>query len=306
MTRLSKGSFTSRSANSKSSLTGSKKKLDCSVEQKRSLIESANESFSIRRQCELIGLPRASFYYEPVEESAENLLLMRLIDEQFTKTPFYGVRKITAWLRQEKKHEVNLKRVRRLMRLMGLEAIYQKPRLSLPAPGHQIYPYLLRNVKIERINQVWSTDITYIRLQGGFVYLVAVIDWHSRYVLSWEVSTTMENEFCMSALKRALHRGKPEIFNSDQGSQFTSNAFTGILKEHEISISMDGRGRALDNIFVERLWRSVKYEEVYLHEYESVPQAIAGLRKYFDFYNSERLHQSLDYKTPEAVYRRAV
>lgn len=268
------------------------------------LIEPANGALGISRQCELIGLSRASFYYEPVEVSAENLQLMRLLDEQFTKRPFYGVRKMTAWLRQEK-YEVNLKRVRRLMRLMGLEAIYQKPRLSVPAPGHQIYPYLLRNLKIERINQVWSTDITYIRLQGGFVYLVAVIDWHSRYVLSWEVSTTMENEFCISALKRALHRGKPEIFNSDQGSQFTSNAFTGILKEHEISISMDGRGRALDNIFVERLWRSVKYEEVYLHEYESVPQAIAGLRNYFNFYNSERLHQSLDYKTPEAVYRKA-
>jgi putative transposase len=278
--------------------------LDCSVEQKRLLIEPANGALGISRQCELIGLSRASFYYEPVEESAENLLLMRLIDEQFTKRPFYGVRKMTAWLRQEK-YEVNLKRVRRLMRLMGLEAIYQKPRLSIPAPGHQIYPYLLRNVKIERINQVWSTDITYIRLQGGVVYLVAVIDWHSRYVLSWEVSTTMENEFCISALKRALHRGKPEIFNSDQGSQFTSNAFTGILKEHDISISMDGRGRALDNIFVERLWRSVKYEEVYLDEYESVPQAIAGLRNYFNFYNLERLHQSLDYKTPEAVYRKA-
>lgn len=278
--------------------------MDCSVEQKRLLIEPANGALGISRQCELIGLSRASFYYEPVEESAENLLLMRLIDEQFTKRPFYGVRKMTAWLRQEK-YEVNLKRVRRLMRLMGLEAIYQKPRLSIPAPGHQIYPYLLRNVKIERINQVWSTDITYIRLQGGVVYLVAVIDWHSRYVLSWEVSTTMENEFCISALKRALHRGKPEIFNSDQGSQFTSNAFTGILKEHDISISMDGRGRALDNIFVERLWRSVKYEEVYLDEYESVPQAIAGLRNYFNFYNLERLHQSLDYKTPEAVYRKA-
>jgi len=259
----------------------------------------------VSRQCELIGLSRATFYYEPVEESAENLRLMRLIDEQFTRTPFYGVRKMTAWLREEKKFEVNLKRVRRLMRLMGLEAIYQKPRLSLPAPGHQIYPYLLRNVKIERVNQVWSTDITYIRLQGGFVYLVAIIDWYSRYVLSWEVSTTMDSDFCISALKRALHRGKPETFNSDQGSQFTSNAFTGILKEHGISISMDGRGRALDNIFVERLWRSVKYEEVYLHDYDSVQQAIAGLGNYFEFYNTERLHQSLDYKTPEAVYRMA-
>ena len=228
---------------------------------------------------------------------------MRLIDEQFTKTPFYGVRKMTAWLRLVKKYDVNPKRVRRLMRLMGLETIYQKPRLSAPALGHQIYPYLLRNLKIDRVNQVWSTDITYIRLHGGFIYLVAIIDWFSRYVLSWEISTTMESDFCISALNRALHQQKPTIFNTDQGSQFTSNAFTGILKEHGISISMDGRGRALDNIFVERLWRSVKYEEVYLHDYQSVPQAIEGLRKYFLFYNRVRLHQSLEYKTPEDVYR---
>jgi putative transposase len=269
------------------------------------LIESANQSISIHRQCELIGLSRASFYYEPQQESPENLSLMRLIDEQFTRVPFYGVRKMTAWLRDVKKREVNLKRVRRLMRLMGLEAIYPKPRLSLSAPGHRIYPYLLRGMKIDRVNQVWSTDITYIRLHAGFIYLVAVIDWHSRYVLSWEISTTMENDFCLSALDRALHAGQPEIFNSDQGSQFTSNAFTGILKEREIKISMDGRGRALDNIFVERLWRSVKYEEVYLNDYATVPQAVERIGRYFNFYNRERLHQSLDYKTPEAVYRRS-
>ncbi len=257
------------------------------------------------KQCELIGLPRASHYYEPQPESLENLSLMRLIDEQFTRTPFYWVLKMTAWLREVMKREVNFKRVRRLMRLMGLEAIYPKPRLSLSAPGHQIYPYLLRWLKIDRVNQVWSTDITYIRLQADFIYLVAVIDWHSRYVLSWEISTTMENNFCMSALGRALHVGHPEIFNSDQGSQFTSNAFTGILKEREIKISMDGRRRALDNIFVERLWRSVKYEEVYLNDYQTVPQAIEGLGRYFNFCNRERLHQSLEYKTPEAVYRRS-
>lgn len=279
--------------------------MDCSSDQKRQLIEPGNESISVRRQCELIGLPRASLYYEPQPESPENLSLMRLIDEQFTKIPFYGVLKMTAWLREVKKCEVNLKRVRRLMRLMGLEAIYPKPRLSLSAPGHQVYPYLLRGVKIDRVNQVWSTDITYIRLHAGFIYLVAVIDWHSRYVLSWEISTTMENDFCLSALDRALQTGRPEIFNSDQGSQFTSNAFTGILKERGIKISMDGRGRALDNIFVERLWRSVKYEEVYLNDYQTVPQAIEGLGRYFSFYNRERLHQSLDYKTPEAVYRGA-
>jgi putative transposase len=250
----------------------------------------------------LIGLSRASLYYEPTEESAENLLLMRLLDEQYTRTPFYGVLKMTALLRGDG-HLVNCKRVRRLLRLMGLEAIYPKPRLSLAAPGHQIYPYLLRGVKVTRVNQVWSADITYIRLLGGFVYLVAIIDWHSRYVLSWEVSTTMESEFCVSVLNRALQVAKPEIFNTDQGSQFTSCAFTGILKEREIAISMDGRGRALDNIFVERLWRSVKYEEVYLRDYETVPEAIKGLGRYFEFYNCERLHQSLDYKTPEAIYR---
>ena len=265
-------------------------------------MEPRNGPISIFRQCELIGLPRASFYYEPAGESAENLLLMRLLDEQYTRTPFYGVLKMTAWLR-ENGHPVNCKRVRRLLRLMGLEAIYQKPRLSIPSPGHQVYPYLLRGVKVTRLNQVWSADITYIRLLGGFVYLVAIIDWYSRYVLSWEVSTTMESEFCTSALTRSLQVARPEIFNTDQGSQFTSNAFTGILKDHEIAISMDGRGRALDNIFIERLWRSVKYEEVYLHDYRNTPQAIAGLRKYFSFYNGERLHQSLDYKTPEAVYR---
>ena len=188
---------------------------------------------------------------------------------------------------------------------MGLEAIYPKPRLSQPGAGHQIYPYLLRGVKIARINQVWSTDITYIRLRDGFIYLVAVIDWHSRYVLSWEVSVTLETEFCLSALDRALSIGRPEIFNTDQGVQFTSQDFTGRLKEREIRISMDGRGRALDNIFVERLWRTVKYEEVYLHDYESVPEAIAQLKKYFVFYNRERLHQSLNYQTPEAVYRQS-
>lgn len=283
-------------------MSGSKKNLPCSIEQQRELIEPDNDSISVRRQCELIGLARASLYYEPAQESAENLWLMRLLDEQYTRTPFYGVLKMTTWLREEG-HLVNCKRVRRLLRLMGLEAIYTKPRLSQASPGHQIYPYLLRGVKVTRVNQVWSTDITYIRLLGGFVYLVAIIDWYSRYVLSWEVSTTMENEFCLSALNRALDVARPEIFNSDQGSQFTSSAFTGILKEHQVAISMDGRGRALDNIFVERLWRSVKYENVYLHDYETVPDVIKGLGKYFQFYNRERFHQSLDYKTPEAVYR---
>lgn len=256
----------------------------------------------MQRQCELLDLARASYYYQPARESAANLRLMNLIDEQYTETPFYGVRKMTAWLIEVKKENVNVKRIRRLLRLMGLEAIYPKPRLSLSAPGHHVYPYLLRDLKITRVNQVWSTDITYIRLLGGFVYLVAVIDWFSRYVLSWEISTTLETDFCVSALARALHVGQPEIFNSDQGSQFTSEVFTSKLKERDIAISMDGRGRALDNIFVERLWRSVKYEDVSLHAYEDVPQVVTGLGRYFNFYNHARLHQSLDYKTPALIY----
>ncbi len=259
----------------------------------------------MHRQCALLGLARASYYYQNVGESADNLRLMNLLDQQYTETPFDGVRKMTAWLRLVKQENVNVKRVRRLLRLMGLEAIYQKPRLSLAASGPQIYPYLLRGLKINRVTQVWSTDITYIRLQGGFVYLTAVLDWYARSVLSWEISTTMETDFCVHALERALQSyGKPEIFNTEQGSQFTSQAFTGVLKDQDIAISRDGRGRALDNIFVERLWRNVKYENVYLHDYENVPQVIAGLRKYFNFYNYQRIHQSLGYQTPAAVYQK--
>lgn len=226
---------------------------------------------------------------------------MRLLDEQYTRTPFYGIRRMTAWLRSQGA-AVNHKRVRRLLRLMGLEAIYQRPRLSVAMPGHRLYPYLLRGVRVERVNQVWSSDITYVRLRDGFVYLVAVLDWFSRYVLSWEVSVTLDSEFCVSALRQALALGAPEVFNSDQGAQFTSAVFTECLLARGIRISMDGRGRALDNIFVERLWRSVKYEEVYLHDYEGVPEAIAGLGRYFGFYNKERLHQALGYRTPAAVF----
>jgi putative transposase len=261
-----------------------------------------HEQISLRRQCELLGLSRAGLYYKERGESAENLQLMRRLDEQYTCTPFYGVERMTAWLRQLG-YEVNQKRVRRLLREMGLEAVYPKPRLSDPGAGQQIYPYLLTGVEIERANQVWSTDITYVRLWQGFVYLVAIMDWYSRYVLAWEVSISLESSFCLSALDRALRRGQPEIFNSDQGSQFTSAAFTERLLQHRIRISMDGRGRALDNIFVERLWRSVKYEEIYLKDYRSVTEAIAGLQAYFEFYNRERLHQSLGYQTPETVYR---
>jgi putative transposase len=226
---------------------------------------------------------------------------MRLLDEQYTRTPFYGTRRMTAWLHTQG-YPVNRKRVSRLLRTMGLEAIYPKPRLSQPGQVQQRYPYLLRDVAIERVDQVWSTDITYIRLARGFIYLVAIIDWFSRYVLAWEVSVTLDTSFCLEALDRALCQASPEIFNSDQGVQFTSAEFTKRLEAASIRISWDGRGRALDNIFVERLWRSVKYEEVYLKDYQSVPEAIRGLRDYFTFYNHHRLHQALGYQTPAQVY----
>jgi putative transposase len=272
-----------------------------SVEQKRALIEPAHPQLSIRRQCALLGLARSTLYDQPLGASAENLQLMRLLDEQYSATPFYGLRRMTAWLRGQG-YTVNRKRVARLMRVMGLEAMYPKPRLSQPAAGQMIYPYLLRGVTVERLNQVWSTDITYIRLQGGFVYLVAVMDWFSRYVLSWAISITMDTAFCVEALDQALGQGHPEIFNTDQGGQFTSQAFTARLKEGGIRISMDGRGRALDNVFVERLWRTVKYEEVYLRDYQTVWEARYGLARYFVFYNEERLHQALGYRPPAAVY----
>ena len=226
---------------------------------------------------------------------------MRLIDEQYTRTPFYGSPRMTAWLRSQG-HLVNHKRVERLLRLMGLAAIYPKPRLSQGCGAHRVYPYLLRGVEINRVNQVWSTDITYVRLRQGFVYLVAILDWFSRYVLAWRLSNSLETSFCMEALDEALSRGRREIFNSDQGSQFTSREFTGRLEAAGVQISMDGRGRAFDNIFIERLWRTVKYEEIYLNDYEGVADADSGLSRYWGFYNDERLHQSLAYQTPASVY----
>jgi len=268
---------------------------------KRSWIDPTDPQLSIAQQCQLAGLARSSYYYQPQGESGLNLELMRRIDEQYTRTPFYGAPKMTAWLKTQG-FEVNHKRIARLMRLMGLAAVVPGPKLSQPAPGHHIYPYLLRRLVISRPNQVWSTDITYIRLLHGFAYLVAVLDWFSRYVLAWELSVTLDTGFCLTALDWALEQSKPDIFNTDQGSQFTSEAFTGRLTEAGIQISMDGRGRALDNVFVERLWRSVKYEEVYLHDYQSPPDAINGLGRYFRFYNHERPHQALDYRTPAAVY----
>lgn len=226
---------------------------------------------------------------------------MRLLDEQYTKTPFYGSPKMTQWLRRQG-YAVNHKRVERLMHTMGLQAICPRPKTSKPMPGHRIYPYLLRGLTVDRPNMVWAADITYIRLQRGFIYLVAILDWFSRYVVAWSVSTSLDTEFCLSALDWALQGAVPEIFNTDQGSQFTSAAFTDRLKQDNIRISMDGRGRFLDNIFVERLWRSVKYEEVYLHDYPTVADAIDGLRAYLAFYNIERLHEALEYRTPEEVY----
>jgi putative transposase len=248
----------------------------------------------------LLGISRSTVYYRP-RINPEDLELMRLIDEIYTEHPFYGARKVRHQLQQRGRH-VGRHRVRRLMRLMGLKAVYPKPNLSQRHPDHVIYPYLLRNVVIDRPNQVWSTDITYIRLQQGWVYVVAVMDWYSRYILSWEMSTTLDGGFCLSALNKALQRGTPEIFNTDQGSQFTADDFTSVLKGRSIQISMDGRGRALDNVFTERLWRSLKYEEVYLHDYASVAEARQAIANYFEFYNRRRPHQSLGYQTPETVY----
>jgi putative transposase len=265
------------------------------------LVEPDHAEVSIRRQCELLGVHRASWYDEPAGESEENLRLMRVIDEQYTRTPFYGSRRMTAWL-QTRGCAVNRKRVSRLMELMGIEAVYPKPNLSQAAAGHTIYPYLLKGVEITRVNQVWSTDITYVRMAHGFLYLVAVMDWFSRFVLSWVLSLTMELDFCLEALQRALRRGRPQIFNSDQGPQFTSDDFTGELKQRDIAISMDGRGRCLDNIFIERLWRSLKYEEVYLKDYAVVAEAQEGIGRYLRFYNHQRLHSSLDYRTPASIY----
>lgn len=266
------------------------------------MIEPDHADLSVRRQCELIGLCRSSYYRQPASASQENLELMRLIDEEYTRHPFFGSRKMRDYL-IGLGYQVNRKRVQRLMQLMGLRSVAPRKHTTIPAKNHKIYPYLLRNLEIEHVDHVWCSDITYIRLKSGFVYLTVVMDWYSRCVLSWEISVTMDDSFCVSALERALRRdGRPEIFNTDQGSQYTGSAFTGVLKEHGIRISMDGKGRAMDNIMVERLWRSVKYEDIYLKDYETVEQLIQGLRGYFIFYNNERPHQSLGGKTPRAVY----
>jgi len=282
-----------------------KKAMSLPVKTRRNWVES-DRNYSIRRQCKLAGLSRRPFYYKPVPASQENLDLMRLIDERYLNHPEFGSPRMTDWLR-EQGHHVNQKRVARLMRLMGLKAITPGPHTSKPASGHKIYPYLLRGLDIERSNHVWSTDITYIPMRYGFMYLTAVMDWFSRYVISWELSNSMDNLFCILALERALEGGRqPEIFNTDQGSQFTSKDFTGPLLEREIKISMDGKGRAIDNVFIERLWWTVKYEAIYPKEYHDGVSLLAGLKAYFHYYNHERKHSQLDKQTPASIYFNSV
>ena len=266
------------------------------------MIELHHPTLSIRRQCELVGLNRATFYWRPAGESALNLALMRLIDQEYTRAPFYGYRKMTARLNHQHGYAVNHKRVARLMALMGLQAIYPRPRTTRLEPQHRKYPYLLRGLAITRPNQVWAADITYLPMPHGFMYLVAIMDWFSRFVLAWQLSNTLDGAFCLDALTLALQKGCPSIFNTDQGVQFTALAFTNQLQAASIAISMDGRGRFVDNIFVERLWRSLKYEDIYLKEYATVSALEAGLRDYFQLYNFERPHQHLQYRTPAVVH----
>jgi putative transposase len=268
------------------------------------MIEPNLPGLSVGKQCKLLSISRSSFCYEPKGESEMNLDLMRLIDKQFLETPFYGVRQMTWHLRNED-HLVNEKRIRRLMRLMGLMPIYQKPNTSKAAKGHKIYPYLLRGLRVDRPNQVWCADITYLPMRRGFLYLVAIMDWQTRKVLAWRISNTLEAEFCVDALNEAIHKfGPPEIMNTDQGNQFTSFAWTDRLRRSGVRISMDGKGRFLDNIFVERLWRSLKYECVYLHAWETGSEAKAGVRKWIDFYNHKRPHSALGGQPPAVIYWR--
>lgn len=266
------------------------------------MIERKHIKLSTSRQCRLLGVGRSTYYYQPKGPSALDLELMALIDRQYLKTPFYGSRKMAEWLERILQYPVNRKRVQRLMRLMGIEAIYQKPNTSRPAQEQRIYPYLLKGLEIDRPGMVFVADITYIPMRRGFLYLMAVMDWFSRYVLAWRLSNTLDVHFCLEALEEALGKGSPDIFNTDQGAQFTSAKFTGMLLDHGIKISMDGKGRFMDNIFVERLWRSLKYEEVYLKAYETGTEAKAGIAAYMNFYNHERLHQALGYRTAWEVH----
>ena len=265
------------------------------------MVDRRLPSLSVVRQCKLLGVSRSTVYYQSVGASQEELELMKLIDRQYLERPFYGSRRMAAWLRG-RGYGINRKRVRRLMGGMGLKAIYRRPRTSMPGTGHKVYPYLLRGMKITRPNQVWAADITYIPMARGFLYLVAIMDWYSRYVLSWRLSNTMTADFCLDALEEALSQGTPDIFNTDQGAQFTSGAFVGLLERQGIWVSMDGRGSYNDNLFIERLWRTVKYEEVYLKAYAGGREARAGIGEFFRFYNTERPHQALEYQTPAEVY----
>ncbi len=280
-----------------------KKVCDFDREERLEILLQSPDNVPISKKLALLNLSAQSYYYQKRGESFENLTLMRLLDEQYLKTPFYGVLRMQNYL-QSLGYQVNSKRVRRLLRKMGLEAIYPKPNLSKAAEGHEIYPYLLRNFQLSKINEVWSCDITYVPMNQGFMYCFAVMDWYSRYVLNWEISNSLDGIFCRQGLEKALSiYGKPKIFNSDQGSQFTSKKFTKILQSADIQISMDGRGRALDNVFIERLWRSLKYEYVYLHAPATGKALWEGLKKWFDFYNLERGHQSLNYQTPWQIYQ---
>ena len=265
------------------------------------MVKRSHNKISLRRQCELLGIARSGYYRKMVPMSEENLEIMEKIDEQYMKTPYYGSPKMTVYLRV-KGYEVNVKRIKRLMRVMGISGVQIKPKTSAKEEAHYIYPYLLRHLEIDRVNMVWCSDITYLRVRGGFMYLVAVMDWHSRYVLSWELSNSLDRWFCVDALNSALAYAKPEIFNTDQGSQFTSKEFTGVLKQKGVRISMDGKGRCMDNIMIERLWRSLKYEDIYLKHYQTVDELYDGLTRYFYTYNHERPHQSLGYETPANIY----
>ena len=270
--------------------------------ERRAMVDNQNSSLSIAQQCKILSIHRSGLYYKPCSESNENLTILRLLDEQYFKTPFYGVRKLTVLLNQQG-FTINRKRVKRLMELMGWQTLYRYKSTSKPDKQNRLYPYLLKGLKVTRANQVWAMDITYVPMRKGFMYLCAVIDLHTRYVVNWSLSNTMTAEWCKHVAEEAMEsHGTPDIFNTDQGSQFTSEVFTGIMKERNIQISMDGKGRAIDNIFIERLWRTVKYEYVYLHAVEDGVQLYDGLNKYFSFYNYQRPHQSLEYKTPGSCY----
>ena len=276
-----------------------------SLAQRRGMVDRERLSLSTARQCALLGVARSSLYYRPREASGENLALMQSMDRQYLDRPFYGSRRMKVWLAREGGRRVSRKRVQRLMRIMGLRAIYRSPRASRPAPERRVYPYLLEKIRVTRPNQAWAADITYLPMARGFLYLVAIMDWHSRCVVAWRLSNTLEADFCVDALREALGQGQPEVFNTDQGSQFTSLEFTQALQEHGVKISMDGKGRYTDNIFVERLWRTLKYEEVYLKAYANASEARRELGAYLRFYNDQRPHQALGYRTPAEVFHEA-